>query len=628
MMYLLPQPEKVEKGQGIYRLLYSGTIRLDDSCTTDAYSYAKLLQQEIRQMTACDYRITTVTCMSAKQDHKNCILFSIEKNALEAVKNSEAYHISVKEEGIRLIGYGEAGLLYAVQTLRQLIRQYGTAIPVLEMEDRPAIVNRGFYYDVSRGRIPTLEELKRLADTCSFYKLNQLQLYVEHSYLFEEFSETWRDNTPLTAEEIMEFDAYCAALHIDLVPSLASFGHLYGVLRTKQYGHLSEIEDAGKGYFLLERMQHHTVDVTNEDSFHMVRDRILDYMKLFRSDKFNICADETFDLGRGKSKVLAEKKGVTELYLEFLNQLCQLLVDENKIPMFWGDIILRSPESITRLPGETICLNWEYNADVTEDNLRTFVESGAKHLYVCPGVQGWHFLVNNHHDAYLNISKMCRNGHKYKVEGVLNTCWGDLGHISHPEFSNIGLIYGAAFSWSNRILAEEEINAGISLLEYGDRRKEVVSILSEISDCCEDANWWRIVEFKEGIQKGESKEYYCERLLKRDASAVCEHLKKTENTIQMLYDKVIELDSSQREKIAANILMMKGHMLWSIVAGIFTSEILHTENPFRKDYPALAKELEEWLMDYKKLWRKVDKESELHRLVDVVCWYADRLREM
>ena len=29
------------------------------------------------------------------------------------------------------------------------------------------------------------------------YKLNQLQLYVEHTYLFRDFSEMWRDQTPL-----------------------------------------------------------------------------------------------------------------------------------------------------------------------------------------------------------------------------------------------------------------------------------------------------------------------------------------------------------------------------------------------------------------------------------------------
>ncbi len=662
-MYLLPQPKSVTEGRGFYRLEYRGDIRLGEGCSPAAYGYAKLLKEEIMQAVACDFSITTVTCGSERQDNKGCILLTMEEPVAQEPTNRqsteefttqptgykmntpESYHLSVTTDGIRLTGFGEAGLLYAVQTLRQLIRQYGTSLPVVEIADEPAIANRGFYQDVSRGRIPTLAELKRLADMCSFYKINQLQLYVEHSYLFEGFGETWREDTPLTAEEIMEFDAYCAALHIELVPSLSSFGHLYGVLRTKQYGHLSELEDPRKGYFLLERMEHHTVDVTNEESFEMVRRRIMDYMKLFRSDKFNICADETFDLGKGKSKKVADEKGVTEIYLEFLDKLCKAVIAAGKTPMFWGDIILKNPENIRRLPQEAICLNWEYDPNVKEDNTRTFVEAGAKHLYVCPGVQSWLWLINKHHDAYQNISGMCRLAHKYGVEGVLNTCWGDLGHIAHSEFSTIGLIYGAAFSWSDKEMTEEDANAAISVLAYGDRTGKVVQKLSDLS-VLQTVNWWRVVEFKEGMQKGKDAKTYCENLLKQDVSLLQENLEKFEKCVQELYDELLIIDSAYREKIVANLLMAKGQMIWAKVCCTVADSILQSGNPFRsgdsKGEPAaesfaktltetpsiLAAELEEWLVDYKKLWRSVAKESELHRLVDVACWYADYLRDL
>jgi len=363
----------------------------------------------------------------------------------------------------------------------------------------------------------------------------------------------------------------------------------------------------------------------------MVRDRILDYMKLFRSDKFNICADETFDLGKGKSKALAEEKGVTEVYLEFLDKLCKVLIDAGKTPMFWGDIILKDPALIARLPKDAICLNWEYWPEVKEDNTRTFVESGAKRLYVCPAVQSWLALVHKQHDAYLNISGMCRLGHKYGAEGVLNTYWGDLGHIAHPEFAIIGLIYGAAFSWRSEILAEEEINRQISLIEYGDRSGEVVRLISEISQW-ENANWWQVVDFKESVQKGKSEQSCSDRLFQYDYDVVEKNLQKIEKNIEALYDKLILVEASAREKIVANILMAKGQMLWAEILCVVSGKIRGTKHPFvaekSADCAALARALEEWLMDYKKLWRSVSKESELHRLVDVACWYADYLRDM
>ncbi len=626
-VHLLPQPKQIEIKNGCFRLKHRGSIRVENS---SLYPCAKLLGQELRQVTGFAYTVTTETCLSKRGGSNGDILLRQEDYTRQEDRTAESaqnYRISITEQGICLTGYGAAGVLYAVQTLRQLLRQFGTVLPVLEIRDEPAIANRGFYYDVSRGRIPAPEELKRLAEVCSFYKINQLQLYIEDSYLFEGFSETWRGTTPLTAEDILELDEYCAGLQIELVPSLSSFGHLYGVLRTKQYGHLNELEDDGREYYLTDRMAHHTVDVTNEESFDMVRDRILDYMRLFRSDKFNICADETFDLGKGKSRAEAEKRGTTELYLEFLQKLCGVVLDAGKVPMFWGDVILENPDNIRRLPEKAICLNWEYAPEVKEDNLRTFTNAGAKHIYVCPGVQSWHYLINNHHDAFLNISGMCRNAHRYKAEGVLNTCWGDLGHAAHPEFATVGLAYGAAFSWSEKELAEQDINRSISVLAYGDMTGKAVEYLSELGRL-QDVRWWNVVAFQEYIKKGKDKRECCETLLKQDAAMLQEHVRRIETLMQEISGHLRHIEDASRHKIAAYLLFAEGQLLFTKTACAVTEDILQEKSVFPEQPEVLAAMLEEWFMEYKKLWRSCSKESELHRLTDVVSWYADYLREI
>ena len=61
-------------------------------------------------------------------------------------------------------------------------------------------------------------------------------------------------------------------------------------------------------------------------------------------DRFNICADETFDLGKGKSRAAAEEKGVDRIYIDFVKALCDFLVENGRRPMFWGDIICGFPE--------------------------------------------------------------------------------------------------------------------------------------------------------------------------------------------------------------------------------------------------------------------------------------------
>ncbi|WP_455717358.1 hypothetical protein [Anaerosporobacter sp.] len=76
--------------------------------------------------------------------------------------------------------------------------------------------------------------------------------------------------------------------------------------------------------------------------------------------------------------------------------------------------------------------------------LRSFQEKQI----LCPGVIGWNQLVNANADAYENIKRICTYAYQYDAIGVLNTDWGDYGHVNHPEFSMIGMIYGAAFSWN------------------------------------------------------------------------------------------------------------------------------------------------------------------------------------
>ncbi len=98
----------------------------------------------------------------------------------------------------------------------------------------------------------------------------------------------------------------------------------------------------------------------------------------------------------------------------------------------------RSREVYHLLPKNLICLHWDYASNVSSERLTRLANSGAEHLYVCPGVQGWNQLINKYHEAYENISRMARYGHECHAMGLLNTDWGDYGHINHPDFSRIG----------------------------------------------------------------------------------------------------------------------------------------------------------------------------------------------
>ncbi|MBR3607179.1 MAG: family 20 glycosylhydrolase [Lachnospiraceae bacterium] len=610
-MYLIPTPKKMKPLKGNFVLSHRGLICLDEKEDQLQTQGALLLKKELEESLGFSYYIV-------KKQDKAEFIFKIQETLEE-----ESYVVEITDQ---VIIYGKSGkeLLYGVQTLRQIISQEGAVLKKVKIEDAPIFKNRGFYHDITRGRIPTLEWLKKLADTLSYYKINQLQLYVEHSFLFPALSEMWRDDTPLRAEEIMEFDEYCKNRGIELIPSMASFGHLYKLLRTKQYSYLSEIEGRGEDEFgLVDRMRHHTLDISNEDSFVLVKKMILEYMSLFTTKKFNLCADETFDLGKGRNKKRAQEEGVEALYMEFVKKLCNLVVMEGHIPMLWGDIMLEFPELAAELPGETICLNWNYEKYVKEDSTRIYAENKVNQ-YVCPGVSGWDKLINDYDTAYYNIRNMCRYGKQYKAVGVLNTDWGDFGHLNPPSHSFPAMIYGAEGSWNGDLLDKEEMNKAISTLYFRDSSGKIMKILYSLSEEYEGFNWYDLVWWKEKLANDK------EGLYAKEAGNIMARGKKQKEVKEKLEQGILQiktemmyLDSQMRREIYSYLHGLEGMILFHKIGGYLLER---EEGRIRFDN-GLASKLEEWYLEYKRLWRKSSKESELYRIGEVIFWYADLLRE-
>ena len=643
-MYIIPRPQQWYQKEGTFTLEYDGGIVLNSNCPTEVYEDVQMLQQDLADYAGFALHI------SRGIPQKGDICLQLGEHMAE-----QEYTLLVQAHGICITGGSACGIFYGIQTLRQIIRQCGCCIPYTIIVDQPEILHRGFYHDVTRGRIPTMDYLKKLVDRMAFYKLNQLQLYMEHTFLFRGFSEVWRDDTPLTAEDILELDAYSRKRHVELIPSIACFGHLYKVLRTKTYGALCELSGMENEPFgFVDRMRHHTLDVSNPESMRLVKTLIDEFMPLFTTQYFNICADETFDLGKGKSTALAEEKGIQRLYLDFVKELCEYVVSKGKTPMFWGDIICEFPEAVQELPKETICLNWGYDADWPEDSTRKLAEAGAR-LYNCPGVSGWDQLVNQIRVSYENISRMCRYAHTYKAEGLLNTDWGDCGHINHPDFSLPGMIYGAAFSWNLEIPEFEEINCQISRVAYGDETETLVSLLARISESWK-FTWRNAVDWMEQNQDVslESVEVY---------EKAVEDLEQIQTE---LYQSVSHLPIAQRGQIHAYLIAVKGMILLQKIGIALTDKGIISEmqedgsmsekgqnksgdecwNPEKEQNMSmdecwnpekernmstdecwnLAEALEYWLHDYKELWRSTSRESELFRIQHVICTYADWLR--
>lgn len=600
MLHLLPVPRQVEYTEGAFSVTHDMCIVLENACEL-ARTGAKQLQEEIRLGSGmqADIRIG--------KSREGDIRLTVEKS-----EPAQGYSLAITAEGVSVIGHDEAGLLHGVQTLRQIIRQSGWKLPCMTIHDAPDYPVRGFYHDQTRGRIGTLDWLKHLADECCFYKLNHLQLYVEHTYLYRNLTELWATAVdPLTPEDIITLDDYCFARGIELVPSMSSFGHLFELLHTKTYAPLCETEGSERMPSTMPgRMAHLTIDPCNPASFELIASMLDEYMALFRTKLFNICSDETFDLGKGRNQGKSEQ----ELYMPFVKKLCEHVAATGRTPMFWGDIVLRFPEAVNELPEGTICLNWGYSENETEDATRILASAGARQ-YLCPGVRGWNTLIPLMNPGHENIRRMAEYGRKYGAEGLLNTDWGDYGNVNDPRFSLPGLAAGACASWG-KLPAPEKLWEALSVLMYFDRSGKVLQHVAALAEA-QVYRWWHIVQHMEWVRgrlddkRGASPMGHLpeEKLLAADVIV--------DKAVAGLHECCLHMDASQRPMIDKWLLAAEGIRLWNHAA--------HVVSAGEKD-AALAMALERWFRRYQQMWREVSRESELWRIREVSTWYADELR--
>lgn len=654
---IIPEPNSMTVGEGVVSLPYAGRVNESIAIGDGDYLLAHQLVADIRSATGLDWDVATGDMWPGFIS-----LHIADSDASEEAGTPGAYTLTIDIDGIAITGCDFEGVRNGVQTLRQLIRQNGTVLPVLQIEDAPAYRIRGYYLDATRGRVPTLAWLKQWADKLCLYKYNQLQLYIEHTFAFDGMSETWRGSSPLTPADILEFDQYCANLGIELVPSVSTFGHQYVAMRTQELRELGEFpEDADRPFSFIERMRHHTLNVADDRAFAFSTQLVDSYLQLFRTKRFNICADETFDLGKGQSKQEAQRVGVATLYATYVGKLCEHLSQQGREPMFWGDIAIEMPEILETLPNNVTLLNWQYDPEATDEKIQLVAKAGAKQI-VCPAVWGWNALLPRIDDAWNNIARIARYGVDCGAEGMLVTDWGDFGHINDPRMAVPGMIFGAQYAWnpagdSSGDTAENDLLARVSRVEYDDCSARFVALLRSASAQAV-FTWRELVEYLElddgagncNTDVAQTIPCLTERLanqetaltlreardrMMRNMATTIERIPQANRKLQQCMVEIAPIMAhTGKPGIAAAVrIAMEGQLLLNRVgfalAGANDVRDAHdVDDQQPSDCCALARDLECWCEAYAKEWAVTSQPSELHRIQETVWKAADELRRI
>lgn len=544
----------------------------------------------------------------------------------------QGYCLEIRPSTITLEAPDEAGLCNGIQTLRQIIASLShRSLACRTIRDWPDFAVRGFYHDVTRGKVPTLATLKGLADKMASYKLNQLQLYVEHTFAFSKHPDIWEGADPLTAGEIRELDTHCRLLNIDLVPSLSTFGHFYTALRSARKEHLNELEikASERPFSFWDRMAHYTLDCSNPESLKLVEEMLEEYLPLFSSKYFNICCDETFDLGKGRNATRAAAAGTGALYFGFLKKIMAIVRRHGKTPMFWGDIILKHPELIRQLPKEAVVLNWDYNPVIEHGPCRPFHEAGLRY-YVCPGVQGWNNFLCHLPNSAENILNYAKEGLRYKAEGLLNTDWGDYGHINLLATGYYGMILGAAAAWNLKGIGKRPaFDTLIEECEFGDTSHRTLDILGQAARAMpfnwKFLVWWFSPSADMATWERDGKTGLMAEPLKRDA-------REYQTAYRTLYRLREELITLAKRAAPADPLTYRelicgltGAMLLQAVALLLQTASGRSKLKHGLSFMKVADEIRSFEREFSDLWHLRNKPSEYWRIKEILIGTARKL---
>ncbi len=507
---LIPQPQVVAEGEGRFPLRDSTQIVLSSRAERGEWVAARAVQDAlaarglaapIYPQTSCKDTAGAIVLAVRGRDED---IFPTAPPMEGVAAHREAYGLRVGDVCIAVWGATPAGLAQGARTLTQLLRQVGdgaadadaAGVPALAIADAPALEWRGALLDVSRGKAPTLDTLKRLVDVLCSYKINMLQLYVEHTFAFRSHPRIGQGWGALTPEDIADLDAYCRDRYVELIPCLQSLGHHHDLLALPDYAHLAF---SAEGWTLR----------PDAETYALLDDLYDDFLAAFSSPYFNVCCDEPYDLTHttGRTHLLAagylagagaasggaaapdEAEGAASReglrrYLDHILRLHEMLARRGKTMMMWDDVFLHAPDLLPEAPRDIVMLNWFYLAADDYPQVELFRKAGFRQI-VCPGTSTWNTLFPHLDIARANIRNLVTAGLRAGALGVLTTDWGDNGHPNALGSSWYGFLYGALEGWSPARLDDAEFERRFGLLVFGAGAAEpALEAMRALSEAC------------------------------------------------------------------------------------------------------------------------------------------------
>ena len=382
----------------------------------------------------------------------------------------EGYFLMIQSKRVLLFAQEEAGLFYGIMSLLQIWERFSReGIPGMVIKDYPAFSWRGVSDDISRGQVSTMDNFKDIIRFLARYKYNIYMPYMEDVMVLDTYPDIAVGRGALTKNELVELQTFADRYYVQIIPIFQTLGHYENILNMPEYQKYAEYPGAA------------SLNISSKAADAFLFNMLEEVMPVFRSPYFHIGADESWDVGLGATRKLKNEIGIAELHARHYNKVYEKVRKADRKVLMYGDIILRHPEILERIPKDIIIVDWHYWPTDSYPSVKRFREAGFQVL-VSPGIHNWRRPFPNLNSAWINIANFNRRGQEEGALGSILSNWGDYGGPNFRELNYLGYIYGSETSWSPTVTDKYTLDGRYFWQYFGTDDSRLQSLFLHLSE--------------------------------------------------------------------------------------------------------------------------------------------------
>lgn len=439
-------------------------------------------------------------------------------------ESEEGYKLTIENGNVTISAKGNAGLFYGCQTLEQILEDAADnndEIPACVITDYPAMSYRAVHFDV-KHHLDHMNYYYESIDRLAKYKINAIIFEFEDKLRYKRQPLVGAPQA-ISIDEMAALTKYAKERHIEISPLVQGLGHATYILKNEHYKELRELPH-NKWAFCPK--DERTYDVL----FDLYRDAIdatpsAKYLHIGGDEIGNIGLCERCNPG-GKLKDAS-----AELNKYWLVRASEFAVANNRIPIFWDDMVLKGAgvyESTREMdigdkelseiwekgskklknvvkdfPEESVFMRWNYTMGTQPGNIRSleWYEENNLDVIIATAANSGEaslFPLDDRDNNYLSrgiaaIKNFIQIAEKSNVVGMLSTAWDD--RSPHMGTYWRGFIASAEFSWSPYGRSLEEYDVAYLRREFGTSIPNYSNFYAQLRDA---ASYWDVAFMRNG----------------------------------------------------------------------------------------------------------------------------------